>query len=210
MHLLNAFAGMTNDLRYGDCPDRQVDAVLDWEDAVRRAAAAVPSSVPADCEVTFSGAASCRTWRTSCYSILQALAAHAEEAVLRRIEADRSAARHDQAAAAAEADAAAAAAAAGADAFALLAAAAEHREAAAAARYLSRQLMDWQVAAGDAHASGSAMLSDELPRAERVGEAIGRSGGVREVYRDKHWADRGLVAELGEALRTYPAGRGAQ
>ena len=197
MHMLMAFAGMMNDLHYGDAPDRQIDAVLDWEDDVRRVAAAVPANVPADCEVTFGGAAVCRTWRTSCYSILAALKAQAGDAVVRRIEADGEAAERDRLAA--EAEAAAAAQDDPATAGACRAAAGKHREDAEAFRNLSRRLLEWQIAAEDAHASGTRMLADELPRAQRVGEAIGRAGGAREVYGNKHWAGGSRPVTRGRA-----------
>lgn len=192
MHLLNAFAAMTNDLHYGDAPDRQVDAVLDWEDDVRRAVAAVPADVPADCEVTFGGAARCRTWRVSCYAILAALQGQARDADVLRAEADDKAGEQERLAV--DADNSAATSDDERTAAAFRAEAAKHREDAEACRDLSRRLMGWQIAAQDAHVGGTRMLADELPRAYQVGEAVVRAGGAREVYGDKRWAVGGRAA----------------
>lgn len=90
MELLTAFTAMLNDVGYANASARQIDGILDWSDYVSRAVRhADEMGASAGCmEVTFSGSATHRTWRISCMSILAALQSQAEEARVRRGDAD--------------------------------------------------------------------------------------------------------------------------
>jgi hypothetical protein len=66
--------------------------------------------------------------------------------------------------------------------------AAAHRQNAAAARELAACLMQWEIAAGDAHTFGSRVLANEQRFALPVHDAITAAGGAGEVPLDKRYA----------------------
>jgi hypothetical protein len=77
---------------------------------------------------------------------------------------------------------------------ALDAAAVQHREVAARARRAAADYMTWEIAARDAHAAGAAVLAAEEHIAAMVHSGIQAAGGIREVPRDKRYADGGRTA----------------
>ncbi len=103
-------------------------------------------------------------------------------------------------AAACEAEAAAAAAeaaAADSEAGAHAASAEQHRENARQARALAVLLMAWEIAARDAHGTGTAVLATEEPIARRMYEGIQAAGGLSEVPRDKRYYTRERAGTAG-------------
>jgi Na+-translocating ferredoxin:NAD+ oxidoreductase RnfC subunit len=188
MDLLTAFTAMTSDLTAADASDRQIDGVADWEDHVREALRhATEMGASTECTtVAFLGASLHRTWRASCFAILRALRAQADEAAARRAENAR--ARDEHARAAEESLARAEAAATPEDRGRHIAEAARHRDGQAAARERIRKLLNWETAAGDAHTFGGRILANEEPYARIVHDGIAQAGGRHEVPADKNYA----------------------
>jgi len=111
---------------------------------------------------------------------------------------DQSAARAKFMAEAAACEAAAAAAQAeaawhDAEAARLEAAAEEHRGSARRARALAAALLAWEIAARDAHGTGSQVLAIEEPVAREMYEGIQAAGGLAQVPGDKRYLTRARV-----------------
>lgn len=174
MQLLTAFTAMLGDVGYANASARQIDGILDWSDHVARAVARAKMmhARPGTLDVTFTGSATHRTWRVSCHSILAALSAQAEEARVRRAEQNVKAADLEQRAAAEEDEMAAA----------------SLRDEAVEARGEVSDLIQWEIAANDAHTFGESVIRNEEPVARRVFEGIQAAGGIREVPADKRYA----------------------
>lgn len=186
--MLDAFNDMIGGLYHGDASAWQVDAILDWEDKVREAvrSARLAEAPKSATDVMSAGADNCRTWRVTCYSILRALQDGSGDAATERAEAEIEASKQEQLAA--EATARAVTAENPDEAERARAAAAAHRDKAGACRVHAVFCMRWQVAFDEAHAAGSAMLANEVPRAVNVGEAVVNAGGAKEIPAEKSWA----------------------
>lgn len=143
---------------------RQADAAA--EDARRRADAARGRAAAAA-----AGAAAARAQAAGCADSQDAGAFLAQAASL---EAEAAAAAAEAAAADREA-------------AALEAAAARHRENARKARQLAAAMLAWEIAARDAHGTGTAVLAAEQPVARQMHDGIQAAGGLPEVPRDKRY-----------------------
>ena len=75
----------------------------------------------------------------------------------------------------------------------LEAAAEEHRAKARRARALVAALLAWEVAARDAHGTGSQVLAIEEPVARDMHDGIQAAGGLAEVPADKRYLTRDRV-----------------
>ncbi|MGH3288744.1 MAG: hypothetical protein ACRDPD_29380 [Streptosporangiaceae bacterium] len=75
----------------------------------------------------------------------------------------------------------------------LEAAAGEHRARAGAARALAAALLAWELAARDAHGTGSQVLAIEEPIARNMYDGIQAAGGQAEVPADKRYLTRDRV-----------------
>lgn len=186
MDLMRAFTQMLAGVTAADASLRQVRGILVWREHVHTAVRCGPGD-GGHAEGMAVGAVpesvTHRGWRGAAEMILDALYRQAcaadtlaAEAATEAAEADILADSYEAAAASADDDGAAV----------LLAAALAAREAAKEARRRAGAAMAWNVAALDAHTTGTRLVADENAIAASVGQALAAAGGVGEVYGAKH------------------------